>query len=661
MALINWKKEQSGFTQHHFLLNMNIGDSKIVASAKVIKQAQSVKSGAGFTIIELVVSMAIFAILISGVLGVSAAVSQSTKAAREKIVLSSLAVNYMEIVRNLPYSQVGTLLGNPNGTLPDCPLSQRPACPNAFSQIIEGNTYKIFYEAVYIDDSADGLATSPTPDLAPADYKQVKMSILKLPDGQITDFVTSVVPLGLVSSVNTGALSIQVIDAQGQPVTGANIHIQYPTSSPFSLNVDRVSDAGGNWEEAGLVPAVNNYRVVVSKPGYSTDQTYPITVLNPNPTKPDATIVNGQVTKLAFSIDLLSNLTIQTVDQFCNSINGVGVNVVGAKLIGTNPNIPKFSSLFYSGPSAYPSGQILLNNIEWDTYTPSLASTSSYTIAGTSPIQKIDVLPNTSQVFTMYLQSGIVDSSLLVIVKDSATGAPLEGAAINLQKGGSNPQDYYGVSGGSVWLQSDWGGGSGVSDWNPDSPDTYEQTTGNIFINHSNGSNDVELGKLGNVYVINSTSTLESSTFDTLDSSNGFTTLSWLPASQDPAAFLGFQLAGNNDRATWNYIGPDGTANTYYTVPGSSINSSHNGSRYLRYKLFLLTTDNRKTPVLSSMQINYVSGCKAPGQAFFDNLTPSSGNAYTITVTLPGYQTATITGVGIDGNNNPPLEILMSP
>lgn len=618
-----------------------------------------IKSGAGFTIIELLITVAIFGILLAGVLGAFAAASRSAKAAREKTLLASLALDYMEIVRNMPYSQIGTLFGNPSGQLPECPLSERPSCPNAFSKVIETSTYKIFYDVVYVDDPSDGLATDPTPDLAPADYKQVKMSILKLEGGQVTDFVTSVAPQGASGSVNLGSLSIAVVNAQGQPVAGANIHIQYPTTSPFTLNVDRTSDSNGNWEEAGLAPAVNKYRIVVSKPGYSTDQTYPITVSNPNPTKPDATVVNSQVTRLVFSIDLLSNLTINTVDEFCNALNGVGVNVVGAKLIGTSPNVPKFSGLFYSGPAAYPNGQILLNNIEWDTYTPSLAA-GPYTLIGTSPIQKIDVLPNTSQIFTMYLRLGSGGNTLLVIVKDSATGAPLEGATIHLQKGGSNPQDYYGSSGGSVWLQRDWSGGGGYADWNPALPNTYDQTTGNIFVNNSNGSNDVELGKVGNSYVVDATSTLESSTFDTVAGSTGYTTLNWLPASQDPATFLGLQLASNNDKAAWNYIGPDGTANSYYQTPGSSINSAHNGNRYLRYKLFLRTHDDKKTPVLSSLQINYVTSCIAPGQAFFMNLTPSSGNAYTITVTLPGYQTVTIPGIDI-GNNNPPLEILMSP
>ena len=59
----------------------------------------------------------------------------------------------------------------------------------------------------------------------------------------------------------------------------------------------------GNWIEVGLPPSVNGYHIVVTKPGYSTDQTYPITPQNPNPTKPDATIMSGQVTQVSIVTD----------------------------------------------------------------------------------------------------------------------------------------------------------------------------------------------------------------------------------------------------------------------------------------------------------------------------------------------------------------------
>ena len=72
-----------------------------------------------------------------------------------------------------------------------------------------------------------------------------------------------------------------------------------------------------------------------------SDQTYPKTGQNPNPTKPDATISNGQVTQVSFSIDLLSSLVINALNQVCQPITGTGIALKGTKLIGT-PNVLKF-------------------------------------------------------------------------------------------------------------------------------------------------------------------------------------------------------------------------------------------------------------------------------------------------------------------------------
>ncbi|MEW5759329.1 MAG: kelch repeat-containing protein [Candidatus Thermoplasmatota archaeon] len=54
-----------------------------------------------------------------------------------------------------------------------------------------------------------------------------------------------------------------------------------------------------------------------------------------------------------------------------------------------------------------------------------------------------------------------------------------------------------------------------------------------------------------------------------------------------------------------NFVGPDGTVNTYYTTSGSSIWSGHNSDRWLQYRLSLYTTNSSKTPVLSDVTLTY--------------------------------------------------------
>lgn len=606
-------------------------------NAKIANQIFRVaKNNFGFTLVEVIVSLAIFAILAAGILGSYAALVKSVKLSREKTVVASLANDYMELVRNLSYLQVGTLTGNPNGSLADL--------TNPILKNIESASYKIYYEVTYIDDPADGVF--PT-DLAANDSKQVKMNVLNVLTNQVNSFVTTVSPKGLEGSSNAGALWVKVFDYQGQPVSGANVHIEYPTTTP-TIVLDRQTDSAGNWIEVNLPAAVNLYRIVVTKSGYSSDQTYPVSADNINPIKPDATIANGQITQVSFAIDLVSNLTIKTQNNTCQSIDGINLNVRGAKLIGTPPDVYKFDQNYTSS-----GGQIVMNNIEWDTYTPTMLTGQSYVVKGTSPIQKIDVLPGSNQTFFMILGANSTANSLLIVVKDGATGAALEGALVHLRKGGSEPQDYNGISGGSVWTQNDLSGGAGQAVWSTSTPDRYFQDDGNVDSNSA--PTGLRLKKISGNYQFSGW--LESSTFDTGSVITNFTTISWQPTSQDPATVLKFQIAANNDNATWQFLGPDGTNASYYTVSGNNISSALDSKQFVRYKAFLTTTNDKKTPVLTSVSINYVSGCATPGQVFFPDLT--SGNNYDLDVSMSGYTTETQNNIDI--NNHQTFEILLSP
>ena len=593
-----------------------------------------IKTINGFTIIEMLVSVAIFAILATAMLGIFQILTTNVKLDRQKTVLAGLANNYLEIVRNMSYSQVGTLSGNPHGGLPDF--------NNSITQKIGDINFKIYYEVTYIDDPADGTILAGT-DPYPDDYKQVKMDILNTSTGLVTSFVTNVVPKGLEGTINAGAFLFKVFDSAGQPVSGATIHITYPTTSP-TIILDRQTDSTGQWVEVGLPAGVNNYHVVVTKAGYSSDATYQITGQNPNPTKPDPTIVNGQVTQVSFSIDLLSTLNLKTLNNICQPVGSINVNVSGAKLVGSNPNVLKFNQNYTSV-----IGLINLPNSEWDTYTPTLLTGQGVIVYGTSPIQSIDVLPGTSQTFTMILGNNSTANSLLVIVKDSATGTALENAFVTLSTTGYS-QTF--VTGGSVWLQNDWSGGSGQSQYSTSTPNQYFQDNGNI---DTSGAGSVKLLKVSGSYVA-ATGTLESATFDTGTAATNYTTLSWQPASQSASTTAVFQIAANNDNSTWNYVGPDGTANTYFTTPGTDMGGVIDNNRYMRYKLFLSTANQAKTPVVTSVSSNFVTGCFTPGQVIFAGLNSGS---YTASVSLSGYSTQTVNNININGNQT--LTVLMSP
>ena len=86
-------------------------------------------------------------------------------------------------------------------------------------------------------------------------------------------------------------------------------------------------------------------------------------------------------------------------------------------------------------------------------------------------------------------------------------------------------------------------------------------------------------------------------------------TLSW-NATTPANTTVTFQAAGSNGTSgPFNFVGPDGTAATFFTISGASL-SQFNGFRYLKYQGLLSTTDNLITPTLSNITV-----C-------FDNDTP---------------------------------------
>ncbi len=580
---------------------------------------------AGLSLIEVLVALSIFSLVgvASYVIGNSAV--RGIHIYRETATTAALADKYMEIARNLPYSQMGTVHGNPSGALPDS------ASPLAVSY--NNLNYQVFYEITNMTD--------PSSPGGQVDYKQVKVSLKNSATGHTVSFVTLMTPKGLATNTG-GALSIKVFDAVGQPVSGAQIHITNSATTP-TIDLTRTTDANGNWVEIGLSTSTTNYHVTATKNGYSSDQTYAVSAQNPNPAKPDATVAAGQVTGMSFSIDYTSGLQLAAVDQTCHPLSGVGIRLTGAKLIGT-PSLLKFDTTYATDAL----GIISLNPLEWDNYTPTLSSSSNM-IYGSSPIQQINLLPNTQQLATLIV-GPTTPNSLLVIVKDGSTGNAIEGATVELSQA-TLGYDVSALTEGSILYQKDWSGGPGQA--NVIDPTKYSQDSGSVNI--ATLPTALRLAISGGSYA--TSSWLTSSSFDTGTASSSYTMLTWNPTSQTPSTTVAFQIATNNDNATWNYVGPDGTASSVYTVPGTTISTTNNNTRYFRYKALLSSTSTTTTPVLSNVTVNYVSGCAAPGQAMFAGLTTNVN--YTVSISALGYTTQTISPISIGGQKV--LQVLLMP
>src|SRR3989344_2588725 len=590
----------------------------------------------GFTLVEMLVGAAVFAVIALSVFHGYASFMQLVGAGKFKIMATDVANSEFELIRNMPYSSVGLVGGIPSGIL----LATTTA-------VRDNYTFQITRTIRNTDEPYDGQIGGSPNDLSPADYKmvQIEVACASCKNFQPMSIVGRVAPKNLETASTNGALFIKVFDANGVPVQGASVSLTKSTTPTVSIN--DVTDASGLLAIVDAPPGVNAYRISATKSGYTTDRTYATSSGNPNPTKPDATVLLQQVTQVSFVIDKVSTINVSSKDLQCAAIANVPFDIAGSKLIGTNPDVLKFSGSYTTDSS----GLKILNDIEWDTFT--LVVGGAFNLAGVNPPSPFSILPNSIQNVDLIIADG-EPNNLLVTVKDSVTQLPLSGVDLTLTQGSFSANK---VTGRGYLEQTDWSGGSGQTNFTDQTK--YFSDDGNIDVDSPNG--ELTLLKVLGDYALNGV--LTSSIFDTGTSSN-FSNIIWAPTDQPPQSgtdSVRFQIATaltNTATTTWNYVGPDGTGGTYFTVSNNNINVYSNNHRYFRYKVFLSTEATNKTPNIASVAITYTSDCIPPGQALFSDL--SSGN-HDLLLEKTGYQTQTFQVNIISNDDWQAVEALMSP
>lgn len=566
------------------------------------------RTNSGFTFVELIVGVAVFLILVVSVYDAYISIFNVVGASRAKIAAIDLANEQLEIVRNMPYANVGISGGIPSGVLSHTQNLTRDTFPFVVTTTVRN-----------VDDPFDGTLGGTPNDTAPADFKIVELEIScdTCKNFSPISVTTRVAPKNLENTSNNGALFVKAFDANGNPISGASVHIENNTVIP-PIVVDDFTNNQGMLQIVDVPPGTNAYEISVTKNGYSTDKTYSSTVSNPYPTKPNSTVATQQVTQLSFVIDKLSNFSVYSMTDMCVSVPGINFSLSGSKTIGTNPIILKYDQ----DKTTDSNGFISIPNIEWDTYNFANNSTS-YDLVGTNPLFPVSLLPDSSKTIQMIFAPKNPDT-LMLTVEDSSTGLPLSGVSVLLTKTGFSSTK---ITGQGFMGQTDWSGGGGQAT-STDST-KYLESDGNVEI--SNPVGDVTLKKYFGEYV--PSGVLTSSSFDTGIQGN-FQQIEWTPVDQPVGTSVRFQIATNNDGGTWNYTGPDGTASTYYTNADKNIHSSNNGNQFLRYKMFLDTTSTSTAPNISSVYFTFTSSCTPPGQVYFSGL---SSGSYNINVSKTGY------------------------
>ena len=125
------------------------------------------KNNQGFTLIELLIAIAVLAIFAVGVYSTLISVYKIIRLAKIKSLETAILSEELEIVRNLPYNQIGlqNAFDVPGILLPTKYLTR------------QNLNFKIINTVRFIDDPYDGTITSTPQDTSPADYKLVEMEI----------------------------------------------------------------------------------------------------------------------------------------------------------------------------------------------------------------------------------------------------------------------------------------------------------------------------------------------------------------------------------------------------------------------------------------------------------------------------------------------------
>jgi prepilin-type N-terminal cleavage/methylation domain-containing protein len=368
--------------------------------------SRGLKSFRGQTLLEVLIALAIFAILSHALFTLVTTTYSINTFNRSRIAARHLAQEKIELIRNMAYDEIGTVGGIPPGNIPQYE-----------SVNLNGLTYTVKTTVIYIDDPFDMQAPE---DLLPTDYKRASVEITwggvessrKTPVRLITD----ISPQGIEQTTGGGTLSIIVVDSNLQPVNQADVTITSTGTNPL-INMSIKTANNGRVLLPGAPPCNNAcYKIVVAKALYSQEQTYSSSEIS-NPEKPNLSVLKGDLTEVTFMIDKLAriNVTSYSLSNGVFSIlPNISFNLTGQKTIGTdnddNPII-KYQKTFATGGD----GKLTIDSLEWDKYQITTSS-SIGDISGINPFQPISLNPEDDLNIAFSVNSHTQNSILVTFV-----------------------------------------------------------------------------------------------------------------------------------------------------------------------------------------------------------------------------------------------------
>ncbi len=254
----------------------------------------------GMSLVDVLVGVTLILIVFLALLGLLRASLLISSSSKTKAGATAIATSQMEYIRSLSYDAVGTIGGIPAGPVEQYATTTLNGIPYGVRTLIQ-----------YVDDSKDGSGVGDTNGIT-TDYKRVRIATTYEFRGDEREIVlvSNVVPPSVETNAGGGTLRVSVVNAVGGSVSGASVRIENSSLTP-AIDVTTFTDITGTVMLPGA-PTSTEYRISVSKNGYSSAQTYARDATNQNPTPGYLTVAQNQTTTGTFAIDVLSSFTVKT-------------------------------------------------------------------------------------------------------------------------------------------------------------------------------------------------------------------------------------------------------------------------------------------------------------------------------------------------------------
>ncbi|OGI39128.1 MAG: hypothetical protein A2374_05120 [Candidatus Moranbacteria bacterium RIFOXYB1_FULL_44_23] len=380
----------------------------------------------GFSILEVVAATFIFSIVTITIYGSFSAGMKSLAQSKHRIAATKLANEKMEIIRNMPYSDVGT-----QGGVPEASLIQEETIWRS------NQKFNVRTNVIYVDDVLDGVAGGTPNDTVSRDYKEARIEVTwgEVSWGKGVVLVSRFVPDGVESESGGGTFVLNVIDSTGQGISGADVHIENSEVDP-QVDTAMETDSTGSILLAGMPAGDRNYKISVSKEFFeniSTLPPFPATAYDP--TDIHGSVEEGGLSSKTIISDQTGTVGITSEDLNSNLVPEMDFHLEGGRIIGTTREAPSQPVFECDQDFATDgSGGLTLENMSPGNYTVDFAE-SGYTLIGTeAPLLHFSLAPAQSINVTLLVVSSSINS-LIASVKNPTTDEPIKGASVHVFNG----------------------------------------------------------------------------------------------------------------------------------------------------------------------------------------------------------------------------------